>query len=159
MPSGPDQNVGRRTTPKRPATRRTSELNAIIGVTSIESRGEQTRRVAGLLGFLLKGEVDAIFRQQPFLADFGEDPFNLWRGAETRRKSLARQVSGLEEAGLNPQSTSLYRDAVLKSQRPALVVDFLNPMTAIPLRMKSMYQVMQVAINAGCVRVPALPLR
>lgn len=68
-----------------------------------------------------------------------------------------RVVSRLEETGLNLQATTLYRDEVFKSTRPALVTDFMNSNTAVPLRMKSMYQVMQVSINVGQIRVPALP--
>jgi hypothetical protein len=68
-----------------------------------------------------------------------------------------RVVTRLEETGLNLQATTLYRDEVFKSRRPALVTDFMNSNIAVPLRMKSMYQVMQISINVGHIRVPALP--
>ena len=68
-----------------------------------------------------------------------------------------RVATRLEETGLNLQATSLYRDEVFKSTRPALVTDFMDSNIAVPLAMKSMYQVMQVSINVGHIRVPALP--
>ncbi len=47
-----------------------------------------TRRVAALLGFLLKAEVDAIFQQQPFETIDGADPFELWRRFDNNRSEL-----------------------------------------------------------------------
>jgi hypothetical protein len=302
----------------RPAVR-----NAVVSISAVATRADGNRRAAGLLGFLAKAEVDANFRQQLFKTPNGEDPFDLWRTAEIRRKSLPtvpagaalpipddlqhlaqevrrrktyqrhyesqadyqfctvpieslispqwyidldyvdelkarlgtapstvsafrfafvegqinaplvtanqvqftspgldlfvdatpivqiaedgsftitvlagsrpnyiqvalldgrlilvngvhkvcalyalglktcfcalRVVARLEETGLNLQATSLYRDEVFKTTRPALVTDFMDSNIAVPLRMRSMYQVMQVAINVGQIRVPALP--
>jgi hypothetical protein len=70
---------------------------------------------------------------------------------------LLRKASTIQEAGLNPQSTSLFRDAIFKSARPALVRDFLDSRAAAPLLLRSMYQIMQVSINVGAMNVPALP--
>src|SRR6267378_286280 len=40
------------------------------------------RNVRAILGFLLKGEVDAIFKQQPFeLRDEKTDPAHAWRAS------------------------------------------------------------------------------
>lgn len=68
-----------------------------------------------------------------------------------------RTAGDAGEAGLDPRSTSLFRDSVFKSPRPALVTDFLNPETGAPLRMRSMYQVLQVSVGVATISVPALP--
>src|SRR6266496_391925 len=70
-----------------------------------------------------------------------------------------RNEPSLEVAGLNPQTTSLLSPSVFGSQRPALVSDFLNPAAAAPIRMRSMYQVLQVNVGVGTMLVPALPNR
>ena len=69
---------------------------------------------------------------------------------------VIRQVNDLTEAGIDQRQTTLFRDAVFKSGRPALVTDFLNPLTAVPLKMRAMYQVLQVTYNVGTITVPAL---
>ena len=46
------------------------------------------RRYGALLGFLLKAEVDAVFKQQPFKTESDEDPLDLWRKLEERRGQL-----------------------------------------------------------------------
>jgi hypothetical protein len=47
------------------------------------------RRFAGLLGFLHKGEVDAIFNQTPFRPlEHDADPFSLWRRSQAARANL-----------------------------------------------------------------------
>jgi hypothetical protein len=309
--------------PALPRHKRARSRNAIVSLTAAPARIQGSRRAAALLGFLMKREVDAIFRQQPYMTPNGEDPFDLWRAADARRAGLAasaqgtptpvpaelhhlvqevrgratyqrhyesqadyefcsvpiealrspqwsadldyvdelkarlggapsledafrfafsegqinpplvtanqvqltsprldlfvdptpvvqgtgdggftitvsagsrpnyiqvasldgrlllvngvhkvcalyalgqrtcfcvlRAASRLEEIGLNRQATSLFRDEVFSSARPALVTDFLNQAIAVPLLMKSMYQVMQVSINVGYIRVPALP--
>src|SRR5437773_10819713 len=48
-----------------------------------------TRRVAALLGFLLKGEVDAIFKQRPYQTVAGKDPLDLWREQDRRRQEMS----------------------------------------------------------------------
>lgn len=70
---------------------------------------------------------------------------------------LYRQIHNLEEAGLNARSTTLFRDQLFLSPRPALVTDLLNHDAAVPLRMRSMYQVLQVVVNVGTLTVPAIP--
>ncbi len=64
------------------------------------------RRVAALLGFVLKVEVDAIFQQQPFETEGGADPLQLWRHFDYKRQQLsplapAPEVESLPES-LNP---------------------------------------------------------
>jgi hypothetical protein len=70
---------------------------------------------------------------------------------------VVRQINDLAEAGVDQRQSSLFRDALFKSGRPALVTDFLNPLTAAPLKMRAMYQVLQVTFNVGAITVPALP--
>jgi len=70
---------------------------------------------------------------------------------------VVRSAHNLAEVGLNPQQSSLFREPVFQSQRPALVADFLNPLTAAPLRMRAMFQVLQVATTVGTITVPAMP--
>ena len=70
---------------------------------------------------------------------------------------VVRTAATLQEAGLNPQSTTLFRDALFKSSRPALVKDFLDSRAAASLRLRSMYQILQVSIGVGTLNVPALP--
>src|SRR5713226_3748750 len=70
---------------------------------------------------------------------------------------VIRQVNDLKETGLEIQQTTLFRDAMFKSVRPALVTDFLNPLTAAPLRVRAMYQALQIAFTVGMITVPALP--
>ncbi len=52
------------------------------------------RRIGALLGFLVKAEVDAIFKQQPFKTAEGEDPLELWRRFDQQRQTLASVPSG-----------------------------------------------------------------
>ena len=64
------------------------------------------RRVAALLGFLQKMEVDSIFKQQPFETIGGNDPLELWRQYSTR-------VSGLPPLSVldvEPLPASLYTE-------------------------------------------------
>jgi hypothetical protein len=50
--------------------------------------------MAGLLGFLVKGEVDAIFDQHPFEpAEQGADVMELWRKSAAGRDTLSQLVS------------------------------------------------------------------
>jgi hypothetical protein len=70
---------------------------------------------------------------------------------------LYRTVQGLEEAGVDPNSTTLYSPPVFQGQRPCLVKDFLDANLAVPLHMRPMYQVLQVTIGVGAMQVPALP--
>jgi hypothetical protein len=55
-----------------------------------------TRRVAGLLGFLLKYEADAKFRGQPSETD-DVNPLELWREYDKRRQGLPVLPSGVME--------------------------------------------------------------
>jgi hypothetical protein len=52
------------------------------------------RRTAALLGFLVKAEVDAIFKQQPFKTADGEGPLDLWRKLDQSRSNLSAVPSG-----------------------------------------------------------------
>jgi hypothetical protein len=69
---------------------------------------------------------------------------------------LVRDVDHIRVTGINIQST-MFRDPVFKSVRPAMVVDFLNAATAAALYIRSMYQILQITINAGTMTIPALP--
>ncbi len=69
---------------------------------------------------------------------------------------VVRQVNDLAEAGIDQRQTTLFRDAIFKSGRPALVTDFLNPLATAPLTMRAMYQVLQITFNVGTITVPAL---
>jgi hypothetical protein len=71
--------------------------------------------------------------------------------------AVFRTAHNLAEIGVNPQSTSLFRQPVFESQRPALVTDFLGPETAVPIKMRSAYQILQVSVGVGTLTVPALP--
>src|SRR6266700_5378615 len=65
-----------------------------------------TRDFRATLGFLLKAEVDAIFKQQPFeLADRNSDPARSWRNSSEAIRSLSavpngNQIGLLDEAKL-----------------------------------------------------------
>lgn len=67
---------------------------------------------------------------------------------------LLRKVPTLRDAGFDPNSLGLF--AHYQAPRPPLVIDFLNPNLASELRMRPMYQVLQIAINAAMTSVPAL---
>ena len=82
---------------------------------------------------------------------------SLYARGVTHCPVLLRTAHNLEEGGMNPRSTSLFRQPIFEGPRPALVTDFLNPQTAVPLVMRSMYQVLQVVVNVGTLSVPALP--
>jgi hypothetical protein len=69
---------------------------------------------------------------------------------------VLRNVSRIEEAGLNLQ-TSLFRPDLLSGQRPAQVLDFLNDKVAVPLRMRSIYHIMRIAVGVEAMRIPAIP--
>jgi hypothetical protein len=66
-----------------------------------------------------------------------------------------RRVHDLGETGLNLQ-TSLFMDQTFKGPRPALVLDLLDNRVAVPLLMRSMYQVMMLSIGLEAFQVPAL---
>jgi hypothetical protein len=80
----------------------------------------------------------------------------LHKAGFTRCYCVARQAHNLVETGLNVQTT-LFRDQIFGSVRPAIVTDFLNALTAVPLQMRSMNQILQIAIQSGTLTVPALP--
>ncbi len=80
----------------------------------------------------------------------------LYKAGFTHCYCVAREVHNLSETGLNTQ-TSLFRDPIFTGPRPASVVDFLNSTTAVPLYIRSMFQILQVAVTTGTMTVPALP--
>jgi len=71
-----------------------------------------TRRVAALLGFLVKAEADAIFRQQPFETVDGTNSLELWRQFDNNRQQLSPVVAGEMEA--LPSSLSPVMEEVKK---------------------------------------------
>ena len=68
---------------------------------------------------------------------------------------LWKQVHSLEHAGLNVQ-TSLFADQTFKGERPALVIDFLNPAVAVSLTKRTTYQVMRVQVGLNVSIVPSI---
>jgi hypothetical protein len=61
-----------------------------------------TRDIGAILGFLLKGEVDAIFKQQPFeLADHNSNPASSWRASSDATRSLAPAPNAAQIGLLN----------------------------------------------------------
>lgn len=98
-----------------------------------------TRNIRLLLGFLVKAEVDAIFKQQPFeLSDGGPDPLNAWRSAAERVRRLPptpanTEIGLLEESEVTRQVKSRatfarYYDAVDDYQFALLRIgDLLTP--------------------------------
>lgn len=67
-----------------------------------------------------------------------------------------RSISRIEESGLNLQGTTLFRPELFNSARPAQVVDFLNERVAVPLKMRSMYQVMRIALMLDVGNIPSV---
>jgi hypothetical protein len=68
---------------------------------------------------------------------------------------LLRNISRIEESGLMLQ-TSLFRPDLLESARPAQVIDFLSNGVAIPLRLRSMHQMLRVGIGVDVATIPAI---
>jgi hypothetical protein len=61
------------------------------------SSQKPTRNVKAVLGFLVKAEVDAIFKQQPFeLPDGIRDPFAVWRASSEAVRNLRPTPNDLE---------------------------------------------------------------
>jgi hypothetical protein len=67
-----------------------------------------------------------------------------------------RRIDSLPDSGINVQ-TSIFRDALFKGVRPAMVKDFLEPSTSAPLYIRSMNQILQIAVSVGTMTIPALP--
>jgi len=98
----------------------------------------------------------ATIGDRPLLTNGVHKVCALYKAGFTHCYCVSRPVHDLAETGLNVQ-TSLFRDPIFKSPRPATVVDFLNSATAAPLYMRSMYQILQVAVTVGRMTAPALP--
>lgn len=75
----------------------------------------------------------------------------------TKTPCVFRTAHNLEDAGIDPKRTTLLSEPIFESRRPALIKDFLDPNLAVPLKMRSMFQIMQVTIGIGVANVPALP--
>lgn len=67
-----------------------------------------------------------------------------------------RRIDSVADSGINVQ-TSIFRDSVFKGTRPAMVTDFLEPSTSTPLYIRSMNQILQIAVSVGTMTIPALP--
>jgi hypothetical protein len=67
-----------------------------------------------------------------------------------------RRIDSLADSGINIQ-TSIFRDSVFKGARPAMVTDFLELSTSTPLYIRSMNQILQIAVSVGTMTIPALP--
>ena len=68
---------------------------------------------------------------------------------------LWRRIHNLVETGLVLR-TSLFAEQTFNSPRPAMVLDFLDPNLAVPLKVRSQYQVLRLSINAEMFQVPAV---
>jgi hypothetical protein len=51
----------------------------------------------------------------------------------------------------------MLRPELLNGPRPAQVIDFLNEGVAVPVALRSMYQVLRVAVGVEALDVPAVP--
>ena len=80
----------------------------------------------------------------------------LWKMGYTHTPCVFRTVQTFDETGMQ-RNITLLLPPIFESARPALVIDFLDPILAVPLTMRSMYQVLQVSVGVGMMRVPALP--
>lgn len=80
----------------------------------------------------------------------------LFKRGYKRVPCVFRVAGNIQEAGLNPQLTSMFRPDLLNSARPAQVVDFLNDAVAVPLKMRSLYQVLKVGVGVELSAVPAV---
>lgn len=69
---------------------------------------------------------------------------------------VLRNVNRIEETGLNLQST-MFRPELISGPRPAQVLDFLDPRVIVPLKMRSMYHALRIAIGVELMRIPAIP--
>ncbi len=78
----------------------------------------------------------------------------MYRAGFTHCPCVFRTVNRFEETGLIPWS-SFRTETIASSDRLAMVTDFLNPEVAVPLKMGSTYQIMQIAVNVGQMSVPA----
>jgi hypothetical protein len=65
-----------------------------------------------------------------------------------------RTVNRFEEIGIMPWGT-FRSETIAGGERLAMVTDLLNPEVAVPLKMDSTYQIMQIAVNVGQMSVPA----
>jgi hypothetical protein len=68
---------------------------------------------------------------------------------------VLRSVSRLEDTGLNLQST-MFRPELMSGPRPAQVLDFLTSKVAVPLKMRSMYHILRIAVGVEPMRIPAI---
>ncbi len=92
-----------------------------------------------------------------FLANGVHKVCALYRAGFTHCYCVVRQAHDVATAGVDPRTASMLRPPVFDGQRPAAVTDFLNPQAAVPLTLRSMNQILQVAIQSGILIVPALP--
>lgn len=78
----------------------------------------------------------------------------MYRAGFTHCPCVFRTVNRFEEVGLMPWGV-FRNETIAGSERLAMVTDFLNPEVAVPLKMGSTYQIMQIAVNVGQMSVPA----
>jgi hypothetical protein len=65
------------------------------------------------------------------------------------------RIDRVEEAGVGV-SPPFYVEQRVVANRPAAVIDFLNAAVAVPLAVRSMYQVMRLAVMSEQFQVPAI---
>jgi hypothetical protein len=74
-----------------------------------------TRNMAALLGFLVKGEVDAIFKQQPFeLVERNAEPLQLWRRSSDAIRNLSPTPTSPKIELLDPSQHSVVKSVMAR---------------------------------------------
>jgi hypothetical protein len=78
----------------------------------------------------------------------------MYRAGFTHCPCVFRTVNRFEETGLIPWG-AFQNETIAGGGRLAMVTDLLNPQVAVPLKMGSSYQIMQITVNVGEMSVPA----
>ena len=99
----------------------------------------------------------AVLNGRLFLTNGVHKVCALYKMGFTRVPCVVRTVHSLEETGIARGSISLFSSHIFEGPRPALVKDFLDPNVAVPINMRSTYQILQVTVSSGATTVPALP--
>ncbi len=98
----------------------------------------------------------AVMRDRLFLVNGVHKVCALHKHGLTRVPCIYRSASRLEEAGFNPLLTSLFRPDLFDGPRPARVLDFLNNNIAVPLKIRSMYQVLRIVVIVEPFTIPSV---
>jgi hypothetical protein len=98
----------------------------------------------------------AVLRDKLLLTNGVHKVLALIKRGYTRIPCVWHRIDRVEEAGVGVLPP-FYVEQRVVTNRPAAVVDFLNAAVAVPLNMRSMYQVMRLAIMSEQFQVPAIP--